>query len=163
MICNDKRHKFWRNGEQHLIENYYQAIIDNKERWHCHHRLELTLDGEFAHTPEELIRFGMYYDRPYYELIYLRNSEHIALHNKAHNPHRIRKFIETVTGDSRLATATGKHWYNNGTESVYTYECPEGYKPGRIFNNWMKGKRHSIETRKRISEIRKGKRRDSNV
>ncbi len=162
MICNDKRHKFWRDGEQHLIENYNEAKDDMNERWHCHHRLELTLDGEFAHTQEELIKLDMYYNRPYYELIYLKHSEHIALHNKSHNPNRMRKFIETVTGDSRLATATGKHWYNNGTETVYTYECPEGYKPGRIFNNWMKGKHHSIETRKRISETHKGNRGDNN-
>ena len=26
----------------------------------------------------------------------------------------------------------GKHWYTNGTNNVYTSECPIGYKPGRV-------------------------------
>ena len=28
------------------IENYELAMADTEEVWHCHHRLELTLDGE---------------------------------------------------------------------------------------------------------------------
>ena len=35
------------------IENYEQAINDTK-RWVCHHRLEMTIDGEQVHTPESL-------------------------------------------------------------------------------------------------------------
>lgn len=27
--------------------------------------------------------------------------------------------------------AYGKHWFTNGIEIVYTYECPEGFRPGR--------------------------------
>ena len=26
----------------------------------------------------------------------------------------------------------GKHWYSNGTNNVCTFECPIGYKPGRV-------------------------------
>ena len=26
----------------------------------------------------------------------------------------------------------GKHWYTNGTNNVYTSECPIGYRPGRV-------------------------------
>lgn len=62
------------------IENYEQAINDKTQTWHCHHRLELTLDGEFAHTREELIRLEMYYKRPYFELIFLANKEHAKIH-----------------------------------------------------------------------------------
>jgi hypothetical protein len=28
--------------------------------------------------------------------------------------------------------ARGKHWYNNGYDSILSFECPVGYKPGRI-------------------------------
>lgn len=62
------------------IENYELAKKDNFKGWHIHHRLELTLNGEFAHTPEELKRMGMYYNRPYFELIFLTKSEHQRIH-----------------------------------------------------------------------------------
>lgn len=64
------------------IENYELAIADTEHMWDCHHRLELTLDGEHAHTPKELKRLGMYYNRPYFELIFLTKSEHNKLHRK---------------------------------------------------------------------------------
>lgn len=63
------------------IENYEQAKSDNFKGWEIHHRLELTLDGEHACTADELIRLNMYYNRPYFELIFLKRSEHRALHN----------------------------------------------------------------------------------
>ena len=66
------------------IENYEQAINDTK-RWVCHHRLELSIDGEQVHTPESLIRLGMYFKRPYFELIFMPQVEHIRLHQNAHN------------------------------------------------------------------------------
>lgn len=65
------------------IENYEQAINDKTQTWDCHHRLELTINDEQAHTKEELVRLEMYYDRPYFELIFLKPKEHQALHNKS--------------------------------------------------------------------------------
>lgn len=65
------------------VENYTLAVADNFRGWVLHHRLELTLDGAQAHTAEELDRLGMYYGRPYFELIFLKKSEHITLHNLA--------------------------------------------------------------------------------
>ena len=73
----------WREGERHLIENYDKALADEFKGWMLHHRLECTLDGEFAHSADELKRMGMYYNRPYYELIYLTHSEHSKLHYKS--------------------------------------------------------------------------------
>ena len=32
------------------IENYDKAKSDTTQTWECHHKLELTLNGEFAHT-----------------------------------------------------------------------------------------------------------------
>lgn len=65
-----------------LIENYNLAKWDRSQVYVIHHRLELTLNEEFAHTAEELKRLGMYFNRPYYELIFLPVSEHMSLHNK---------------------------------------------------------------------------------
>lgn len=72
--------KYCRPGEFELIENYKLAKADNFKGWCIHHRLELTLNGEYAHSTEELKRMDMYYNRPYYELIFLRYGEHIKLH-----------------------------------------------------------------------------------
>ena len=64
------------------IENYELAKADNFKDWCIHHILELTLDNEYAHSRADLIRMGMYYNRPYFELIFLKRSEHQILHNK---------------------------------------------------------------------------------
>lgn len=63
------------------IDNYAEAVSDKTSTWHCHHRLELTLDGGHAHTKQELIKMGMYYGRPYFELIFLRPNDHSKLHH----------------------------------------------------------------------------------
>lgn len=73
-------HRYCRIGEEVKIENYELAKADNFKGWDIHHRLELTLDGDFAHSKEDLIRLGMYYNRPYFELIFLRHNEHSKLH-----------------------------------------------------------------------------------
>lgn len=82
----------WRDGERHLIENYDKALADEFKGWMLHHRLECTLDGDFAHSANELKRLGMYYNRPYYELIYLTHSEHSKLHYKSGHslPNKVR-------------------------------------------------------------------------
>ena len=70
-----------RSGEEHLVENYDLAKNDNFKGWICHHRLELTLDGEFANSSMDLVNKDMYFHRPYFELIWLRLGEHSRLHN----------------------------------------------------------------------------------
>ena len=65
------------------IPNYEQAIADTTQVWDLHHRLELTVNGEFAHTPQELIEMDMYYNRPAGELIFLTHAEHNRLHRNA--------------------------------------------------------------------------------
>lgn len=86
----------YRPGEQHLIENFELAKADNFKGWVIHHRLELTLDGEFAHDVKDLERLGMYWNRPYYELIYMKLSEHSTLHNICKNPFYGRRHSDTT-------------------------------------------------------------------
>ena len=65
------------------IPNYDKAISDTTQVWHCHHVLEISIDGEHElHSQDDLIRMGMYYKRPYYELIFLTPSEHRELHGR---------------------------------------------------------------------------------
>lgn len=85
-MINEKGVKSICKDDISKIENYEVAVNDSTHSWDCHHRLELTLNCEFAHTVEELKRMGMYYNRPYFELIFLRHDEHTRLHGKSNSP-----------------------------------------------------------------------------
>ena len=135
------------------IENYEAAKKDDFIGWHCHHRLEThNSDGErrlVDISMDELIALGMYYHRPASELIFLTRSEHHYLHKKGKKrkpmsdeakiklsislkgrpvseEHR-KKLSEAAKGKHK-----GMHWYNNGKECKFCYECPDGFVPGRI-------------------------------
>ncbi len=82
-IRMNKRRKFVVDGRVDLIENYELAKADNFTGWLIHHRLELTINGEFVHTLNELKRLNMYYNRPPYELIWMRRNEHSSMHKTA--------------------------------------------------------------------------------
>lgn len=129
------------------VENYNQAEQDNFHGWILHHRLELTLENEQSHTAEELIRLNMYYDRPYFELIFMKRSEHIRLHN----------------------IAKGKAGLYEARKNKISESVKRAYQEGRINvngqNNGMFGKsphnkgKHLPEDQKRkISETKKKKR-----
>lgn len=59
-----------------LIENYYDAINDRSQVWHCHHKKEIELNK----SRKELIELGLYYNRPASELIFLTPKEHRKIH-----------------------------------------------------------------------------------
>ena len=63
-----------------LIENYEQAANDKTQIWHCHHRLGVKLSAA------ELIEFGLYWNRPASELIFLTPSEHHLIHSLGKQP-----------------------------------------------------------------------------
>lgn len=60
-----------------LIENYKQAINDETQIWHCHHRLETD---EYK-SKQQLIDEEKYYKRPAKELIFLTDYDHRSLHS----------------------------------------------------------------------------------
>ena len=115
------------------IENYEKAIADTTQTWHCHHRLELTLDGEPALTAAQLKMHDMYYHRPYYELIFLTPEEHISMHRKG------------VTGENH--PFFGKHHSEETRKNIS--ESMKGEK------NPLFGKHLSDETRRKMSEAKK--------
>ena len=63
-----------------LIENYDKAIADTTQTWDCHHREEVLPCGRFSR--DDLKKFGLYYNRPATELIFLTPTAHQQLHNK---------------------------------------------------------------------------------
>ena len=86
MIC-EKTVKQFCNEDISLIENYQEAINDNTQTWHCHHRLEIELDK----SENELTNMNLYYNRPASELIFLTKRDHMSLHQKIHNNLNRRK------------------------------------------------------------------------
>lgn len=175
-----------------LIENYDKAVADKTQTWQCHHRAEILPCGNF--TPEMLMEFGLYFNRPASELIFLTEYEHLSIHTKArwtgrhHSEEAKIKISEANTGRKHsLATRRllsehqtgsrnnfygkhhtseakekirrsrlgkhfpklseakrgkkvpnlskaklGLHWFNNGIEERYCFECPIGFTPGRL-------------------------------
>lgn len=79
MISKDSVKRYCRDDIQ-KIENYNEAVSDMVNMWECHHRLELTLDGQPACCRDDLIRHGMYYKRPAFELIFVKPQEHALMH-----------------------------------------------------------------------------------
>ena len=133
------------------IENYDKAIADTTQTWHLHHRLELTLDGEFALTPEQLKMQDMYYNRPYYELIFLTPAEHIRIHHKGENNPLYGKHHSEDAKRKISEAHKGKH-HSEDTKS----KISEAHK-GK--SAWNKGKHgiYSEDARRKMSELKKGK------
>lgn len=104
------------------IENYDKAINDDK-MWECHHRLEVSEDGlHTIYSKKELRNKGLMFNRPADELIFLTKSEHLKLHNNT---------IEA----RQKSSENGKGKHNNNKD-----------------HNPFYGKKHTEETRKKISE-----------
>jgi hypothetical protein len=98
------------------IENYDKAMGDLNVTWECHHRLELESTGGLVDlTTQGLKDFGLYYNRPADELIFLKPDEHRRLH---------------------MSSKIGKEQRRNFT---------------------TKGKQHSEEAKKKMSEAAKGR------
>lgn len=139
------------------IENYDKAINDQTQTWVCHHRLGLTLDGEFAHSKDELKRLGMYLDRPYFELQFLPPSEHKSLHGTNRSDETKRKLSEAKKGEKHPMygkTHSDETKMKMSEAQTLRYKDPEQRKK---LSESLKGKPHSDETRRKISEAMKGK------
>ena len=131
-----------------LIENYDMAVNDKTQLWDCHHRLEITNNGDFI-SRKELIKMNLYFHRPPEELIFLTKSEHSSLHHKdpdfrnrisktmkskckgEGNPF-YRKHHSEETRKLQSLESHRRHWYNNGKIETFQPECPEGFVKGRL-------------------------------
>ena len=146
-MIKEKRVRKYCRDDISKIENYEEAIADTTQTWDLHHRLELTLDGEFALTVAQLKMHDMYYNRPYYELIFLTKAEHHKLHNMNRSEDTRRKMSESLKGKNT--------WSKGKTLSDDTKLKMSEAKKGQ--NNPLFGTHHSDETRRKMSEAKKGK------
>ena len=165
MINKRRAHEYCRDDIS-KIENYDKAIADDTQTWHLHHRLEFTLDGEFALTTEQLKMHDMYYNRPYYELIFLTPDEHMRLHMKGKClPDDIKQRISNKLKGLKHGPMSEEHRrhlseskkgiipWNKGKKCIYSEETRR--KMGEP-NKDKKGHHHSAETRRKLSDSRKG-------
>ena len=60
------------------IENYDKAIADITKTWHCHHSAEILPCG--AYSTKTLMKFGLYWERPANELIFVTCQQHMRIH-----------------------------------------------------------------------------------
>lgn len=66
-VCSDN--EWWH------IEGFETAVF-SPETWHLHHKI-----GAYCNRPHEVLKeMGLYYDRPYNELVFLSPSEHMRIH-----------------------------------------------------------------------------------
>ena len=63
-----------------LIENYNQAIADQKRTWDIHHRRECDSEGRTLFTRKQLIEMNLYFKRPASELVFVTRSMHKKIH-----------------------------------------------------------------------------------
>lgn len=134
MIYKRNVKNFVRKGELEKIENYDKALADKTQTWICHHRLEVTLDGEFAHTPEELQRMGMYFNRPYFELIFLTRAEHNKLHKQGISLSTEAKKNISEGHKNKHHSDFGKKYFAH-----FGYSKSENPKQYKRENNWYCG------------------------
>ena len=79
-MINERHVKEYCCDDLSLIENYELAINDTTQTWNCHHRGEVLPCGRFS--IDDLKKFGLYFNRPAAELIFLTPSAHQQLHKK---------------------------------------------------------------------------------
>lgn len=82
MICEETAKKYCCEDLSN-IENYETAINDTTQTWHCHHRGEILPCGRFS--ADDLNKFGLYFNRPAAELIFLTPAKHKRLHTTGNN------------------------------------------------------------------------------
>lgn len=118
------------------IENYEAAKADNFKGWDCHHRLELMATGGVCDVDrQDLIDWGIYYNRPALELIFLTRAEHMALHRK----------------DGKLSEETKKK-ISEANKGKHLSE-----ETKKKLSDVHKGKPKSEEWKRKMSESQKGK------
>ena len=122
------------------IENYERAKADNFICWCCHHRLEThNSDGKIREVDilaAELKALNMYYNRPASELIFLLSNNALCkvsnITKKKMSEAKKGKKLSEETLKKMSDANKDKHWYNNGKENKYCYECPDGFVSGML-------------------------------
>lgn len=159
-----------------LIENFEIAATDTVKKWVIHHRNEIIEHK----TRAQLINENRYYGVPAAELIFLTISEHMELHGKNRLDEHKQHMSIAASGENN--GMYGKH-HSDETRAKISRTRKERIASGEIkvvgtvmsdetknkisakakqrlsdqTKHPMYGRRQSEETRRKISEAKKGK------
>lgn len=65
------------------IENYDKAMADQTQTWDCHHRAEILPCGRYSIN--QLQKYGLYYNVPASQLVFLTHFDHMRIHKIGNN------------------------------------------------------------------------------
>ena len=139
------------------IENYEKALADNFIGWECHHKRganitqkELIALGQYYNISSDELVFLTTAEHNQFHHIGRHHTEEskkrigAASKGRRHTEEARKKMSDAAKGKhktkehkKKIAEAVrinsmGRHWYNNGKENKFCYECPEGFVPGMI-------------------------------
>lgn len=141
------------------IENYQEAVNDQSQTWHCHHRHEI----EYNLSKIELQALGFYFDRPFCELIFLTPKEHKRLHTEGENhpmygkeaPNKgkhITKETKTKMSNAMKGNQNGLKYHITAEElyDLYVLQGLSTYKIAKMYGCnsqciWNKLKKYNIK------------------
>lgn len=167
-MINERKVKKVCKDDISKIENYDKAIADTTQTWHCHHRLETHkykdrnrnewIKRDETVNREYLKLFGVYYDRPACEFIFLTPDEHRRIHT--HSEESKRKTSASVSGEKN--GFYGRHHTEETrarmSESAkkrppVSDEVRKRMSERMKGNQYLKGHKHTEETRKKMSGL----------
>lgn len=157
MICEKQAKRYCRDSLA-LIENYDKAINDTTQTWHCHHRDEVKVlpSGIIViRSTQDLKDAGRYFDCPANELIFLTKSEHRKLHSTNKSESHRMKIAEAHKNMSDEARKRRSAAVSGTKNPMYGRTGKNSPMYGKTGPN--KGRKFSDETKKKLSEIRKGR------
>lgn len=114
-MINSKKAKKYCSEWIMLIENYERAVNDKTRMWHCHHKAQICKCG--VYSARDLIKFGLYWNRPANELIFLPPGDHNSIH-------RIFKQMTPEERENSPEAAKGK--YTLREDKVKRIHCNDG-------------------------------------
>lgn len=123
-----------------LIENYREAIADEKRTWDIHHRRECDENGRTLLTRKQLVENNLYYNRPASELIFVTRY----MHNKLHREIRekcgkiLGKIYGKIVGKKYGAINGKKTGAINGKKGAIKQSIPilQFSKDGTLIKEW---------------------------
>ena len=139
------------------IENYEKAKADNFKGWECHHRKEAELSrkelialGQYYNISSDELVFLTTAKHNQLHHIGRHHTEDskkrisAASKGRRHTEEARKKMSDAAKGkpktkehkkkiaEAARINSTGRHWFNNGKENKFCYECPDGFVPGML-------------------------------
>ena len=117
-----------------LIENYDKAIADTTQTWECHHRGEVLPCGRFS--ADDLNKFGLYFNRPAAELIFLTPAAHRQLHKNGVPLSEATKNAISETKKGVPLSEAHKNAISEAHKGVNVKKVMQFTKSGEFIREW---------------------------